>query len=303
VLAAPAADRPALEANLEMQQALGIRTELLSTETLTELLPGLEGSETVAAAFEPEGGYADPYLTVNAYAVAARQHGARIHQDTEVTDLLFKRDCVFGVDSTAGRMEAPAVVNCAGPRGGRVAAMAGVELSLIPCRVQTVTMQRPADLPAEHPILVDFVHGGYLRPEIGDLLVAGLLDPVEPGTPVDPDDFDADVDRDFQIDLAGRLSRRLPAAADSPITGGYASLYDVSPDWHPVLDEVPRGSGFYLCTGFSGHGFKLAPAVGMMMADLICKDGVGEFDPHAFRLSRFAEDDVFRATYAVNLAG
>ncbi len=181
--------------------------------------------------------------------------------------------------------------------------MAGVELSIIPCRVQTLTMQRPADLRADHPILVDFVHGSYVRPETGDLLVAGLLDPVEPDTPVDPDAFDADVDRGFQINLAERLSRRLPTVAESPITGGYASLYDVSPDWHPVLDEVPRGSGFYLCAGFSGHGFKLGPAVGMMMADLISKEGVSECDPYPFRLSRFAEGDVFRATYSVNLAG
>lgn len=303
VVAVSAADRSVLEANLEMQQSLGIRTELLSTETLSELLPGFEGLEAVAAAYEPEGGYADPYLAVSAYAAAARRCGARIHPDTEVTGLLFDRDRVIGVHSTAGRMDAPVVINCAGPWGARVAAMAGVELSITPCRVQTVIMKRPVELPGEHPILVDYVHGGYLRPEAGDLLVAGLLDPVEPDTAVDPDVFDPDVDRDFQVNLAGRLSRRLPAVAESPITGGYASLYDVSPDWHPVLDEMPRGSGFFLCTGFSGHGFKLAPAVGMMMADLVMKETTCEFEPHPFRLGRFAENDGFRATYTVNLAG
>jgi sarcosine oxidase subunit beta len=200
-------------------------------------------------------------------------------------------------------MDAPAVVNCAGPWSARVAAMAGVELSIVPCRVQVVTMQRPAGLRADHPVVVDFVHGGYVRPETGDLVVAGLLDPVEPDTPVDPDSFDADVDRSFQVELAQRLSRRLPAVEDCGITGGYASLYDVTPDWHPVLDEVPPESGFYLCTGFSGHGFKLGPAVGMMMADLIIKEGVSECDPYPFRLSRYAERDPVRATYSVNLAG
>jgi sarcosine oxidase subunit beta len=303
VLMAPAADREALEANLEMQRGLGIRTELLSIEGLEELVPGIEEPDRVAAAYEAEGGYADPYLTVNAYAAAARRHGARILQDTEVTAIRFEGDRVVGIDSTQGSMDAPAVVNCAGPWGARVAAMAGVELSIVPCRVQVVTMQRPDTRRSDHPVVVDFVHGGYVRPETGDLLVAGLLDPVEPDTPVDPDSFDVDVDRSFQVELAQRLSRRLPALEDCGITGGYASLYDVTPDWHPVLDEVPPSSGFYLCTGFSGHGFKLGPAVGMMMADLVIKEGVSECDPYLFRLGRFAEHDTVPASYSVNLAG
>jgi glycine/D-amino acid oxidase-like deaminating enzyme len=303
VLMTPIDDRQALEANLAMQQELGIHTELLSSDGLEDLVPGIEEPDRVLAAYEPEGGYADPYLTVNAYAAAARRHGARILQDTEVTAISFEGDRVVGIDSTKGSMDAPAVVNCAGPWGARVAAMAGVELSIVPCRVQVVTMQRPEELGSSHPVVVDFVHGGYLRPETGDLLVAGLLDPLEPDTPVDPDSFDVDVDRSFQVELAQRLSRRLPALEHCGITGGYASLYDVTPDWHPVLDEVPPSSGFYLCTGFSGHGFKLGPAVGMMMADLVIKEGVSECDPYPFRLGRFAEHDLVRAAYSVNLAG
>jgi sarcosine oxidase subunit beta len=303
VLLVPPSKRIELEANIALQRRLGIGTELLSPEALDELLPGLDPAGVGVAAYEPESGYADPYLTTRSYAAAARRHGATILQDTEVLGVRFDGDRVVGIDTSREPIDAPVVVNSAGPWAARIAAMAGVTLPIDPCRVQVSFLRRPPARAPGHPVVVDFVNAAYFRPETGDLTMAGLVDSSEADSVVDPDRFDDGVDEEFEVELAGRLSRRDPAFADSEITRGYASLYDITPDWHPVIDEVPHGSGLIHCAGFSGHGFKLAPAVGLLVADMIVHDGVAECDPHLFRLSRFAEDDPVTVQYELKILG
>lgn len=90
---------------------------------------------------------------------------------------------------------------------------------------------------------------------------------------------------------------------NSSHTGGYASVYAVTPDWHPIIDELPAGSGFYLCSGFSGHGFKLSPAVGVLVADLVTKSSDPEFDAGMFRFARYAEGDPVTARYTYSISG
>jgi glycine/D-amino acid oxidase-like deaminating enzyme len=89
----------------------------------------------------------------------------------------------------------------------------------------------------------------------------------------------------------------------SESTGGYASLYAVTPDWHPVIDEVPAGSGFFICSGFSGHGFKLGPAVGIMTADLVTGVKTPQFDPWLFRFGRFADNKLVTGGYEYSIVG
>ncbi len=143
VVVAKASDKAGLEANVAFQQSLGIETELLSPESLLELMPGLHTADLVAAAYEPGSGYADPYLTNTAMARAARKEGADIYQDTRVTGISFAGGKVTGVDSNAEKFSAPVVVNCAGSWGAQVAAMAGVSLPINSCRVQVAFFRRP----------------------------------------------------------------------------------------------------------------------------------------------------------------
>lgn len=297
-----AKDRAGLEANVALQRRVGIRTELLSAEALSELLPRMETTDLLAAAWEPESGYADPYLTVNAYAAAARRLGAEVLQNTEVVGVRFRGGRVAGVETTAGRLDAPRVVNCAGAWGARVARMAGVEVPINSCRVQVAYFRRPPGH-GVHPVVVDFVNASYFRSEGDDLTLAGLVDPAEADAVVDPDRYGEHVDFDFVSDVGKRLVRRYPAMEGGESTGGYASLYAVTPDWHPVIDQVPSGSGFFVCSGFSGHGFKLGPAVGMMVADLVTGESTPGLDPRPFRLGRFAEDDPVRGQYEYSIVG
>ena len=106
---------------------------------------------------------------------------------------------------------------------------------------------------------------------------------------MDPDDFDEQLDPDFVLEAGERIVSRYPIMEESQSMGGYASLYAITPDWHPIVDEVPAGSGFFICAGFSGHGFKLGPAFGLLMADLVTRVPDPLFPADMFRLSRFAE--------------
>jgi sarcosine oxidase subunit beta len=275
---------------------------LISPEVLCEMMPGLEVSDLVAAAYEPESGYADPNLTVNAYAQAARRLGAKILVNTEVTGIRFAGDKVVGVDTPKEQFDAPLVLNSAGPWGAQVAKMAGVEIPIDACRVQVAFFRRPPGHEAAHPVCGDFIHASYFRSETGNLTMVGLIDPAEADAVVNPDDYQEKLDADFVLEAGERLVRRYPAMERSQSTGGYASLYAITPDWHPVIDEVPESSGFFICAGFSGHGFKLGPAVGVMTADLMT-GSEPEFDPHMFRLSRYAEDAPVRGQYEYSIAG
>lgn len=298
-----AKDHAGLEANMTMQRKVGIRTELLSPEALLEIMPGIQTADLVAAAYEPESGYADAYMTVSAYANAARRMGAKIFQSTEVIGLRFASGKVVGVDTPADKYDAPLVLSCAGPWSMRLARWAGVQVPINPCRVQVAFFRRPRGHEAPHPVVADFIHATYFRSETGGLTLVGLVDPIEANAVVNPDGYNEHLDSGFVLDIGERLVRRYPAMEQGQSTGGYASLYDITPDWHPIVDELPAGSGFFICAGFSGHGFKLGPAVGVMAADMVMRNRTPEFDPRLFRFGRYAENAPVRGQYEYSIAG
>ena len=298
-----AKDQAGLEANVALQQGVGIKTELLSPEALQDVMPGLATHDLVSGAYEPEGGYADPYLTVTSYAEAAKRAGAEIFLDSPVTGVQFAGGKVSGVETAAEQFSAPLVLNSAGPWGARVAHMAGVQVPINSCRVQVSTFRRPPGYESGHPVVADFIQATYFREETGGLTLAGLIDPEEANAVVDPDNYKQHVDSDFTLALGEQVIRRYPPIEQGKVTGGYAALYAITPDWHALVDELLPGSGFYICAGFSGHGFKLGPAVGLMTADLLTGASSPEFDPRMFRLSRFAENDPVRGQYEYSIAG
>ena len=181
--------------------------------------------------------------------------------------------------------------------------MADVKLPIDACRIQVSFFRRPAEQEAAHPVVVDFNRAVYFRSETGGLTLVGLIDPEEASAVVDPDNYWQGVEDDFVLESGERLIDCYPAMERSHSTGGYASHYAITPDWHPIIDEAPQGSQFYVCSGFSGHGFKLAPAVGLMMADLVMGVSNPKFDPHMFRFSRFTENEPVRGQYEYSIVG
>ncbi len=298
----PGEDAEGLRANVELQSSVGIDTRILSAEEISDVLPGVASADLVAAAYEPGAGYADPHQTTTSLADAAKRAGARFLLNTEVTSIRFEGGRVRGVDTSAGPVDADAVVNCAGPWGARVAKMADLEVPVASCRAQVSVFNRPEGHRGDHPVVLDFAHASYFRPETGDLMLVGLIDPSEADDVVDPDAYPEHVDDGFDLEVGQRWIARCPDMEAAAPRRGYAGLYAITPDWHPVIDEVPAGSGHFLCTGFSGHGFKLGPAVGLLVAEMV----TGEeptFDPRMFRLARWDEGDPVRGRYEYSITG
>lgn len=297
------ADAESLRHNVAIQHDLGIPARIVTPDELGDLLPGGMGNAGELAAWEPDAGYADPQGTLQGYLDGARRHGARIAINREVTGIRFDGDRVVGVDTATERYDAPHIVNCAGPWAARVGAMAGLRVPVNSSRAQIAMFRRPAGHETPHPVVIDLALGSYFREETGQLTLVGSIDPAEGNDLVDPDRYPESVEDAFVADIGKRWLRRCPAMELAETRDGYSGVYAVTPDWHPIIDEAPEGSGHFLCVGFSGHGFKLAPAVGVLTADLVLRNPAPAYDAQAFAAARFAAGKVLGGSYEYSITG
>jgi len=288
--------RVPMEASVALQRNTGIETRLVSPLDMGEIEPRLHTEDLVAGCYEPDSGYCNPAETAQGFARAARERGARVLEDTEVLGVLTEGGRVTGVSTSGGPIQAPRVVNAAGLWGARIGAMVGLDLPIIVCRHKISIVTWPEAARRPHPMVYDFVNNIYTRPEMGEHILVGGLDAEESHDLADPDRYKEGVSLDESTDALARASHRFPVLGEGRIARGYAGCFDVTPDWHPIMDRVgPEGS--YVAVGFSGHGFKLSPAVGHMMAALIAEGPQAHPDLPTFRLSRFAEGKPIRGTY------
>ena len=288
--------RKPMEASVALQRSIGIDTRLVSPDEMHDIEPRMRADDLVAGCYEPASGYCNPVDTAQSLARAARAAGARIVEDDAVLGVFVEGDRVRGIRTRAGDIHAPVVVNAAGLWSARVAAMAGVELPIHVCRHKISIVSWPEAERRPHPMVYDFVTNIYTRPELGEHILVGGLDAEESHDAIDPDAYKEGVSFDESTDALARVSHRFPVLADGQIARGYAGCFDVTPDWHPILDRVGP-QGYHVAAGFSGHGFKLSPAVGHMVAALVVDGPSGHPDLPTFRLSRFAERKPIRGTY------
>ena len=294
--------RPPMETSVTLQRSVGIETRLVSPSDMREIEPRLQTEDLVAGCYEPDSGYCNPAETAQGFARAAREHGARVLEEAEVLAVLTEGSRVTGVRTSRGEILAPRVVNAAGLWGTRVGAMMGLDIPITVCRHKISIVTWPEASRRPHPMVYDFVTNIYTRPEMGEHILVGGLDAEESHDVADPDRYKEGVSLDESTDALARVSHRFPVLAEGRIARGYAGCFDVTPDWHPIMDQAgPEGS--YVAVGFSGHGFKLSPAVGHMMAALVTEGPGGHPDLPAFRLSRFAEGKPIRGTYGDWLMG
>jgi sarcosine oxidase subunit beta len=301
MIVVPAKDEDLLRHKVDFLSGLGINNRLLAVEELHELHPYLSTHDLAVAAYEPDSGYADPAGTTFAFAAAARAGGAVISQGTEVVGVHVADGKVRGVRTTRGDISSPIVICAAGPWAKRVAGMVGIELPLKVTRHQVLTVRRHASLDVRHPVYADFVHATYFRPEGDKLTLVGSLEDVEEPGEADPDGYSEKIDFPFIETYSDRLCQRIPVMQGSFSQGGWAGLYTETPDAHPILDRFAAPEGFYVAVGFSGHGFKLSPVIGAMMAEFITTGSCREFDITRFRASRFAEGDLIGSNFGFNV--
>ena len=294
--------RPPMETSVTLQRSVGIETRLVSPSDMREIEPRLQTEDLVAGCYEPDSGYCNPAETAQGFARAARERGARVLEEAEALAVLTEGSRVTGVRTSRGEILAPRVVNAAGLWGARVGAMLGLDIPITVCRHKISIVTWPEASRRPHPMVYDFVTNIYTRPEMGEHILVGGLDAEESHDVADPDRYKEGVSLDESTDALARVSHRFPVLAEGRIARGYAGCFDVTPDWHPIMDQA-GAEGSYVAVGFSGHGFKLSPAVGHMMAALVTEGPGGHPDLPAFRLSRFAEGKPIRGTYGDWLMG
>jgi glycine/D-amino acid oxidase-like deaminating enzyme len=280
---------------VSLQQAVGIRTRLVTREDMQAIESRLRVDDFAGGCYEPDAGYADPAGTAQGFAGAARDHGVRIWEETEAVGIATVDGRVTKVRTTRGDIETPVVVNAANLWADRVARMVGIEVPITVCRHPVSFFTRPPSAAQPHPLVYDFVNDIYTRPETGHLTLVGPLSD-STSDRIDPDRYHEGVTFEETACAMERVVHRFPVMELGRVAKGYAGCFDMTPDGYPILDESAVG-GVYLAVGFSGHGFKLSPAVGDMMARLILEGKSASDDIHAFRLSRFAEGRPIRSAY------
>jgi len=278
--------RPKLEATVELQRTVGVRAQVLQPRDLARVEPRIDPENLGAVLYEPDSGYGDPTAVTNGYAVAARRHGAKIEQGVEVVAIRSSAGRVAGVETASGvRIDTPVVVNAAGLWSPAVARLAGVTLPIVVGRHPVFVVERDASFGRPHLVYLDLAGGSYARPETGGLTLTGSLTDDETQHPMEPDLLGADVGLDEAAEVLARTGRAIPRLVEARYRRGWAGAFDITPDWMPILGESSL-RGFWIAAGMSGHGFKLSPAVGEMMAALIT--GVTPpVDPAPFAFGRF----------------
>jgi sarcosine oxidase subunit beta len=249
---------------LALQQSLGVPSRELTAAEAGELVPQLSIDGILAATFSPSDGYATPEAVVQWYA---GESGATVLQGCAATAIEVANGKVAAVETQRGRIATDTVVCCAGVWSKDVGSLAGVDLPVEGVARSMWFTPRDGGLPERLPLTIDFSTGFYFHREGPGIAFGGR-------------------ERELE-EVADAAARRLPALAELPVQSSWWGWYDVSPDWNALVGEATEPSRFLYATGFSGHGFQQAPAVGEHLAELV----VGReptLDLTAFSAERFA---------------
>jgi sarcosine oxidase subunit beta len=278
-----------------MQRSLGARVEELDAAAAAALIPGLNVDGVVGATFGPDDGIADPSGLTNGYATLARRAGAAIRLGTEVTAIRTSADGgrVTGISTPGGDIDAPVVVNAAGPWARDLAATCGIDLPVEPQPRHVVTTSGFPGRPERRTLVIDTATMFYFHREGAGVLMGmpRLADAVATFETVVDDRWIAD-------ELLPQAIRVLPALEDAGLARSWVGLYEMTPDRHAILGPVAGLAGLYLANGFSGHGFQHAPIVGKVTAELIT-GAPPTVDVSTLRLERFARGELIGESHVV----
>ncbi|HLO28659.1 MAG TPA: FAD-dependent oxidoreductase [Anaerolineales bacterium] len=282
-----------LRGNVAMQQKIGILTELVTAAEVKKIAPMFRTEDFELAAYEPESGYADPVLTTNSFISNAKANGSALMQDCEVTGIRLRGGKVAGVESSRGSFEAPILVNCAGTFADWIGKMADVEIPLDTWSHDVAFVKRPANV-GMHPTVIDDALSMYFRPE-GELTLIGLEDYNRLGEP--PESDLGRVDPEFVMRAIDRICERVDGMEAGSLHSTHVGRDGLTPDQRAIIDQAGP-EGFYIACGFSGTGFKLSPAVGVCMSELILEGSAKLVDISSLQLQRFARGQLLQGEHS-----
>jgi sarcosine oxidase subunit beta len=265
--------------NVKTQQRFGVPVELLTATEIKKRWPFLFTDDLIGGSFCREDGYTDPYQVAMVYAQACRRQKVIIREKTPATRIAVQAGQVEAVITPQGRWRTPVVINAAGAWAAEVAALAGVNLPIWPVRRQVFVTQPIELFPRPIPLVIDFEEHLYFREE-GPGYLLGMSDPDE------PPGFREGTDREFLEKLIEKLVHRAPAFTQAAIARGWSGLYAMTPDENALLGPIEEVEGFWVASGFSGHGFQHAAAVADVLSDWLIY-GRRDFDLSPFQPDRF----------------
>jgi sarcosine oxidase subunit beta len=274
-------DAAAFRRNVELQNRLGVPTQLLSGDEVRARLPRMRFDDALAGAFNQKDGLVDPNSVVMGYVGAAQKMGVKAVSRAGVTGIAVSGGNVKSVETASGSVATRTVLNAAGPWAGIVGGMAGVRIPILPIRRQMFTTTPLPEVAADFPFVIDFAQSLYFHREGEGLLIGMSNQNQTPG-------FDQNVDEEFELVNLEAAVERMPLVEKAGRVSHWAGLYEVTPDAHPIFGGTPVG-GFSVMAGFSGHGFMHGPVAGKLMAEYILDGAFQTVDVSALDLARFDE--------------
>jgi sarcosine oxidase, subunit beta len=284
-------DVDVFERGMALQRRLGVPSRMVGPESVRELCPLLRVDDVLAGAFSPSDGHATPDSVVQGYAAGARAQGARLETGCEVLEIVVEGGEIKAVLTSRGTIETRTVVCAAGAWSRACGELVGVDLPVTPLRRQVLFTEAIPALPPRLPMTIDFATSFYFHRE-GPGVLMGMPAPDErPG-------FDVEASDAWIPALLEIAERRAPALARVGVRGSWAGFYELTPDHNALIGETPAVSRFLYATGFSGHGFLQAPAVGEIVRDLVL-----EREPFVaiapLSAERFAQPNALRPEFNV----
>ena len=287
----------ALRETLAVERGLGLDAHEIAADEARRIHPLVQFDDIAAIGWEPEAGYADAHLTLSAFARAARRLGVTLREGVAVSGLTRDaRGRVGGVETSHGDIGAGLVISAQNIWSHEVAAWTGIALPLTLSRHAVFTLEAPTPYTRDLPVLKDLASRGklYMRGYGGRQLLVG--DGNEGETIRQPDTEQADVALDYVAEIGEQVAHRMPVFATAGLATSWTGVYDVTPDWNPVLGPLPGVEGLHVAYGFSGHGFKLSPMVGRIVAQRAL-GLVPDFALEPYSLARFSGGRLLQGRY------
>jgi sarcosine oxidase subunit beta len=276
------ADVPTFQRNIQMQNGLGVGTVWLSGDNVRTRLPTMRFEDALGGSWHERDGLADPNSIVMGYIKRIRELGGVALTDQEVLSIGVESGRITSVTTRSGSVACGSVINAAGPWMGLIGQMVGVEIPLQPIRRQMVTTTPLPELPEDFPFVIDFSRSLYFHRE-GEGILTGMSNPDEQAG------FDQSIDEEWELIAMDAAAERLPMLNQAGRLAGWAGLYEVTPDAHPIFGRSPI-DGFWLVGGFSGHGFMHGPIAGKLMAEILTSGQAVSVDVSMLDLARFDEN-------------
>lgn len=261
IIAATEKEVAQFQKNIKLQNSLGIPSRYITPQEAKEIVPHMDETQILGAAFNPKDGHLNPFHTTQAYADAAVRLGVEIMKYTEVTGIKVENGKIAGVQTDKGYISTPVVVNAAGGHAQIISEMVGVKLPLYSERHQILVTE--AVEPMQGPMFMSFSQNIYCQQTPHGSFIMGRGDPTEPR------DLRVTSSWEFLEEMAKTCIRFLPPLKDIRMVRQWAGLYNMSPDAQPIYGPVKDVEGFFLACGYSGHGFMFGPVTGVVVSESI----------------------------------